>query len=56
MANKQKPCTLSTKHKWEHVKDRTLVSQTMSTTSFRRVGVYKCKCGATRAGQAKSGL
>lgn len=53
-------CTMNPKHKWEWAGDRTLVDVKMTargtTRHMRRVGVFKCACGAIRHGMARSGL
>ena len=55
-----KKCTLTTRHKWEWIKDVTNMTATItnsgSTRRFSRRGVYKCACGAERQGIARSGL
>ena len=57
---KAQPCSLNPKHKWEWTGDKTLVNITMTvrgtTRHMRRVGVFKCACGALRHGIARSGL
>lgn len=52
------PCPLAEngKHKYSYLGDKTLVKQTLKTTQYSRVGVYKCDCGHLRQGGSTTGL
>lgn len=43
-------CTLGNRHKWEHIKNVQLQTQTVRTVSISLKGLYKCKCGAKKYG------
>lgn len=55
--NKVKPCSISSKHKWEFVNNVTLKDVTYGATGtqvkIRFRGLYKCACGAKRIGQMR---
>lgn len=58
--DKQKPCTLGPRHKWEWVRDTTVKHVSLGTLGSRmsisRKGIYKCNCGGLKYGAARSGL
>lgn len=45
-----KKCTLGSRHKWEHVKNVQVKTQTARTVSISLKGLYKCKCGPKKYG------
>ncbi|MHA4952210.1 hypothetical protein [Acinetobacter pittii] len=45
-----KKCTLGSRHKWEHVKNVQLQTQTSRTVTLSLKGLYKCACGAKKYG------
>ena len=48
---------MAKRHAWVWVKDRTVKSSTMGgMVRIARKGIYRCACGETKYGDAKSGL
>ena len=51
-----KKCTLGSRHKWEHIKNVQIHTQTARTVSISLKGLYKCACGAKKYGFMQKGV
>ncbi|WP_421427752.1 hypothetical protein ACOL7R_03375 [Acinetobacter pittii] len=45
-----KKCTIGSRHKWEHIKNVQLTTQTSRSISISIKGLYQCACGAKKYG------
>ena len=48
-----KKCTLANRHKWEHIRNVQLKTETPRTVRISLQGLYKCACGAKKYGFMK---
>ncbi len=50
MAEKTKPCTLASRHRWTFIHNRVCQSISGNSVHISKRGVYSCACGAKKLG------